>query len=81
ANYDQIIITISDAGAHTTSNLAASASAMSLVCVKDSLLKLNPTTNGSISVTLYKYNPQAFSGKNYLFITGTSYNKSNVVIQ
>jgi hypothetical protein len=81
ANYDQIIVTISDTLGNRTYNLAASASATSLVCVKDSLTKLSPTHYGTISVTLYKYNPQAIGSKHYLFITTTNYRKNNVVIQ
>ena len=79
-NYDQIIINISD-GVQTTSNLAASSSASSLVCVKDSLLKLNPSNYGNISVRLFKYNLQTIGGKAYLFITTNGYIKNNVVIQ
>jgi len=68
-NYDQMIINISDGMGHTTSNLAAGVNMASLVCLKDSLLKLNPTTSGNMSVTLYKYSPQVIGNKNYLFVT------------
>ena len=81
ANYDQIIVQIYDGVGYSTSNLAASSSATSLVCVKDTLAKLHPSTNGDITITLYKYNPQTIGGKNYLFITSNIYTKPNIVIQ
>jgi hypothetical protein len=66
---------------HYTSNLAASSSATPIVCPKDSLATLIPTTNGYISAKLFKYTPQTINGKNYLFITTITYTKNYIVIQ
>lgn len=74
-------INISDALGHYTSRMQVSASATSVTFIKDTLSQLSPTNNGTINISLLKYNLQTFGGKNYLFISIFNYYKTGVTIQ
>jgi hypothetical protein len=81
SGYDQILINIADSIEYTTSYQCVSASATSVIFVKDTLAKLTPTHEGSMNVYLIKYHPQTLAGKNYLFTATVNCYKSNIVIQ
>ena len=81
SGYDQILMNITDSVGYTTSYQGVSASATSVTFVKDTLVKLTPTHEGSMVVFLIKYHPQILAGKNYLFTSIISYNKMGIVIQ
>lgn len=65
---DQAIVTVTDSANKQTS-VFISAAASSIIIPKDSLSKLNSCSNGSITLSLLKYNAQTFGGKPFLFAT------------
>lgn len=82
SGYDQIEIQVSDGTSARAVSLFSTAGSSSLVIPSDSLARLSATlVNGSISITLIKYNQQATGGKNFLFATVYNYMKNNIAIQ
>ena len=80
SGYDQIEMSISD-NIYGSISVFAAANATSITFVKDSLAKLSSTTTGDLNVVLIKYDPQLLGGKNFLFGTIYTYDKSPIILK